>query len=106
MTSVRDSAVEKKLLSFQNRLNKKVCFVQILIGSILTIYGVVAPVLFFKWVELMGRDRNASRRERLLSRWVVLIATALWPIVLPLTYLELLERVRRQESRKGQTIAD
>lgn len=70
---------------------------QILIGALLVIYGVVAPVLFFKWVELMVRDRNQSRRERLLSRWVVLIATAFWPIVLPLTYLELLERVRRQE---------
>ncbi len=70
---------------------------QILIGSLLVIYGVVAPVLFFKWVELMRRDRTLSRRERLLSRCVVLTATALWPIALPLTYLELLERVRRQE---------
>jgi hypothetical protein len=70
---------------------------QILIGSFLVVYGVVAPVLFFKWVELIKRDRHISRRERLLSRWIVLIATALWPIVLPLTYLELLERVRRQE---------
>lgn len=70
---------------------------QILTGLLLVIYGVVAPVLFFKWVELMKHDRPASRRERTLSRCVVLIATALWPIVLPLTYLELLERVRRQE---------
>jgi hypothetical protein len=70
---------------------------QIVIGTLLVIYGVVAPVLFFKWLELMSRDRHLSRRERLLSRWVVLIATAFWPIVLPLSYLELLERVRRQE---------
>ncbi len=70
---------------------------QILIGAFLVIYGVVAPVLFFKWIELMVCDRHQSRRERVLSRWLVLIATALWPIVLPLSYLELLERVRRQE---------
>jgi hypothetical protein len=67
---------------------------QILIGLLLVVYGVVAPVLFFTWVELMRRDRPVSRRERLLSRCVVLIATALWPIVLPLTYLELLERTQ------------
>jgi hypothetical protein len=73
---------------------------QIVIGPLLVIYGVVAPVLFFKWVELMRRDRQVSRRERMLSQCVVLIATALWPIVLPLTYLELLERIRRQE-RQG-----
>jgi hypothetical protein len=70
---------------------------QVLIGFLLVVYGVVAPVLFFKWVELMVSDRCQSPRERLLSRWTVLIATAFWPIVLPLTYLELLERVRRQE---------
>ncbi len=75
-------------------------FMQVLIGSLLVIYGVVAPVLFFKWVGLMRQDRPATRRERVLSRCVVLIATALWPIVLPLTYLELLERVRHQERLK------
>ncbi len=75
---------------------------QILMGLLLVVYGVVAPVLFFKWVELMRCDRPTSRRERLLSRCVVLTATALWPIVLPLTYLELLERVRRQERLIGE----
>jgi hypothetical protein len=70
---------------------------QIVIGPLLVIYGVVAPVLFFKWVELMRRDRHLSRQERLISQAIVFIATAFWPIVLPLTYLELLERVRRQE---------
>lgn len=70
---------------------------QILTGLLLVVYGLVAPMLFLKWAELMRRDRPVSRRERALSRCVVLIATALWPIVLPLTYLELLERVRHQE---------
>lgn len=70
---------------------------QFLIGSLLMVYGLVAPVLFFKWVELMVRDRHQSPRERVWSRVVVLIATFFWPIVLPLTYLELLERVRRQD---------
>jgi hypothetical protein len=70
---------------------------QILTGLLLVIYGVVAPVLFLKWAELMRGDRPQSRRERLLSRWVILLATALWPIVLPLSYLELLERVQHQK---------
>ncbi len=74
---------------------------QILVGLLLVVYSVVSPVLFFKWVELMRRDRHVSRHERLLSKCVVLIATAFWPIVLPLTYLELLERVRRQEQFKS-----
>jgi hypothetical protein len=72
---------------------------QVVIGSLLVIYGAVASMLFFKWLELMRGDRHLSRRERLLSKGVVLIATAFWPIALPLTYLELLERVRRQERR-------
>jgi hypothetical protein len=72
---------------------------QVVVGTLLVIYGVVAPVLFFKWLELMRGDRHLSRRERLLSKGVVLIATTFWPIALPLTYLELLERVRRQERR-------
>jgi heme/copper-type cytochrome/quinol oxidase subunit 2 len=75
--------------------------VQILIGLLLVLYSLVAPVLFWKWLELMMGDRQQSRRERILSKWIVIIATIFWPIVLPLTYLELLERVRHREHLGG-----
>ncbi|MEB3292840.1 MAG: hypothetical protein VKJ24_06750 [Synechococcales bacterium] len=70
---------------------------QMLSLSVLTCYFLVMPVLFWNWITVFRKDRGMSSAERQLSLVVLAIATLLWPIVLPLSYLELLGKVKRYE---------
>jgi uncharacterized membrane protein YozB (DUF420 family) len=72
---------------------------QMLSLSILTCYFLVMPVLFWNWLGFFRKDGDMSGTERRLSLLVLAIATVLWPIVLPLSYLELLGKVKRYERR-------
>jgi hypothetical protein len=68
---------------------------QVLIYGIIALYIVMLPVLFFNWYGLYQNDSDMTESERQISRIVLVIATAIWPIVLPLSYLELLGKVKR-----------
>jgi hypothetical protein len=70
---------------------------QVLIYGIIALYIVMLPVLFFNWYGLYQNDSDMTESERQISRIVLVIATAIWPIVLPLSYLELLSKVKRYE---------
>jgi hypothetical protein len=70
---------------------------QVLIYGIIALYVVMLPVLFFNWYGLYQSDSDMTESERQISRIVLVIATAIWPIVLPLSYLELLSKVKRYE---------
>jgi hypothetical protein len=70
---------------------------QVLIYGIIALYLVMLPVLFFNWYGLYQSDSDMTESERQISRIVLVIATAIWPIVLPLSYLELLSKVKRYE---------
>jgi hypothetical protein len=60
-------------------------------------YVLMMPILFWNWYGLYQQEPDLSRTERRISRVVLMISTLLWPIVLPLSYLELLGRVKRYE---------
>jgi hypothetical protein len=70
---------------------------QVLIYGLLTLYAIVMPMLFTNWYGLYIQESGMSLHQRQTSRLVIMIATALWPIVLPMSYLELLKKVKRYE---------
>ncbi|MEQ9000533.1 MAG: hypothetical protein RID53_29035 [Coleofasciculus sp. B1-GNL1-01] len=62
----------------------------VFIGAI-AFYVIMLPILFSRWLDFMQRDHSLSSKEK-FSSWVLLvIATILWPIVVPISYLELLD---------------
>jgi hypothetical protein len=70
---------------------------QVLIYGLLVLYAIVMPMLFTNWYGLYIQESGMSLHQRQTSRLVIMIATALWPIVLPMSYLELLKKVKRYE---------
>jgi uncharacterized membrane protein len=73
---------------------------QTILYSLFACYLLVMPVLFANWFGMFQQDTEATGIERQLS-WIVLaLATVAWPVVLPLTYVELLAKVKRYERRE------
>ncbi len=70
---------------------------QALIYGLLAFYAIVMPMLFTNWYGLYCQDAGMSLNQRQTSRIVIMLATLLWPIVLPMSYLELLKKVKRYE---------
>jgi hypothetical protein len=70
---------------------------QTMFYGLMTCYCLMMPILFANWYGLHAKDADMSRTERRLSMLVLTIATLLWPVVLPLTYIELLSKVKRYE---------
>ena len=62
----------------------------IFIGAI-AFYVVMLPILFSQWLDFMQHDDSLSPNEKFSSWVILLIATILWPIVVPISYLELLD---------------
>jgi Trk-type K+ transport system membrane component len=70
---------------------------QVLTVGLVVLYVVMMPILWLNWYRLYQQESDMSDTERQISRVVLTLATTLWPIVLPLSYLELLAKVRRYE---------
>jgi uncharacterized membrane protein len=70
---------------------------QVLIYGLLAFYAIVMPMLFTNWYGLYSQEAGMSLNQRQTSRIVIMVATLLWPIVLPMSYLELLKKVKRYE---------
>lgn len=65
---------------------------EIILVSLVVIYLLMSTCFFTIWLEFLKRDMIASLslQEKCLA-WVTLsIATILWPVVVPIAYLELL----------------
>ena len=52
------------------------------------IYFSAAFYFFGFWFEAFKRDTNMSIQEKRLSLLVLIVATVLWPIAVPICYLE------------------
>ena len=63
-----------------------------LIMVILAIYVSVAVYFFATWFTIFQEDSGLSPRQIRLSWAVLLIATLFWPIVVPISYWELLRK--------------
>jgi hypothetical protein len=68
-------------------------------------YWLMMPILLISWYSIHIKYPVMSPSERRWSLLVFAIATVLWPVVLPLTYIELLSKVKRYELEKGSAAA-
>ena len=55
------------------------------------IYLLIAATLFTIWLEFFKRDRSWNTEERFSSFITLAGATVLWPLVLPIAYIEVLK---------------
>ena len=64
---------------------------KLLISALVVDYLVMAPFFFRSWIELFDKEPSMSSEDRLLSKVILVVATILWPVVVPIAYLELLK---------------
>jgi hypothetical protein len=55
------------------------------------VYVVMASCFFHEWLVFFLADQDMDSEQRLFSIVILVIATLLWPIVVPFAYLELLK---------------
>ncbi|ARV60861.1 hypothetical protein BZZ01_21570 [Nostocales cyanobacterium HT-58-2] len=55
------------------------------------VYLVMAYCFFNEWLGFFVADEDMDSEQRLFSTVILLLATILWPIVVPFAYLELLK---------------
>ena len=65
---------------------------EFLIISLVVFYLIMAQRFFKIWLNFFQRDNNMSREEKQLSWVILLLGTVLWPLVVPIAYLSLLEK--------------
>ncbi len=77
---------------------------QILLISLEIFYLVIAFCVYVQWVEIMQRYVRI-KSQLLLNKGFLIIATILWPIVVPLAYLELILK-QKSETEGIEAITD
>jgi hypothetical protein len=66
---------------------------KLLLGILLSVYYLLMARRFFQvWLKFFQRDTNMSPEERHLSWITLFIGAVLWPIVVPNSYLTLIEK--------------
>lgn len=63
----------------------------IMLGSLITIYLVVAMRLLSKWMTCLQQDNTLSEDDKLNCGVCFVVATITWPLSVPYSYLKLLE---------------
>lgn len=63
----------------------------IMLYLLLVFYILLAGLFFVRWLDFFVEDEEMSQQMRLLSTFVLVLATILWPITVPFAYLELLK---------------
>lgn len=58
---------------------------------VLVFYILLAGLFFVRWLDFFLEDEQMSPQMRLVSTFVLVLATILWPITVPFAYLELLK---------------
>lgn len=71
---------------------------KILIVILLLYYLIILQLIFGVWLKLFKQERNLSVDEKQIS-WIIIIGgAALWPLVVPIAYLSLLEKKWQEKS--------
>lgn len=73
---------------------------QIFLFFVAFFYIVMASCFFTQWKEIMDRDVY-GKVPLILSRLFLLVLTVLWPLVVPVAYLELLLKAKNNKKFKG-----
>ena len=58
---------------------------------VILVYLIMASCFFNQWLVFFLADEDMDSQERFYSTIVLVLATILWPIIVPLAYLELLK---------------
>ncbi|MEC4815523.1 MAG: hypothetical protein SAK29_19940 [Scytonema sp. PMC 1069.18] len=69
-----------------------------LIYSAIAIYFLMAYCFFNEWLYFFLADDEMTSEQRFLSSIILIAATIIWPIVVPLAYLELLKFHKKHKS--------
>jgi hypothetical protein len=64
---------------------------------VIIFYLIMASCFFNQWLVFFLADEEMDSEQRFYSTIVLVIATILWPIVVPLAYLELLKFHRKHK---------
>lgn len=64
----------------------------IIFSGLIIFYLVMLPLLFTRWLDFLQREENLSPEAQFHSVIFLAIAALFWPLVVPISYLELLER--------------
>lgn len=63
-----------------------------------TFYITIAACLFTQWVEIVQQDLG-KRSQLLLLRIFLVVVTLFWPIIVPIAYLELLIKIKKDKEK-------
>ncbi|MBW4680706.1 MAG: hypothetical protein KME19_11400 [Microcoleus vaginatus WJT46-NPBG5] len=73
----------------------------LLLGSFGLVYLVSAPCFFTSWLQFFKREAgNLSEEEKQLSLATLVMASVLWPLVVPVAYLEQLSKAKQKQPRQ------
>lgn len=65
---------------------------ELIIIVFVVFYLLIAHRLFKVWLKFFQQDTNMPLEEKHISWGVLLMGTVLWPIVVPIAYLSILEK--------------
>lgn len=72
----------------------------LLLGSFGLVYLVSAPCFFTSWLQFFKREAgNLSEEEKQLSLATLVMASVLWPLVVPVAYVEQLSKAKQKQPR-------
>ena len=60
--------------------------------TLVVAYLFMAPFYFISWLKLFNKDTSITSNERLVSMVILVMSTILWPLIVPIAYLELLNK--------------
>lgn len=60
--------------------------------ALVVAYLFMAPFYFTSWLKLFRKDTDLSSNGKRVSMAILAISTILWPIIVPIAYLELLKQ--------------
>lgn len=72
---------------------------EILFISLIIYYLVIAFCLFTQWLELIQKDANSN--SQVFYKLLLIVITIFWPFIVPIAYLELLIRNKKNKAIIG-----
>ncbi|MGD1913519.1 MAG: hypothetical protein ACFB2X_22570 [Rivularia sp. (in: cyanobacteria)] len=70
---------------------------KLLTNLAIVFYLVMACCFFIQWLGFFIDDKEMNSAQRYFSIVVLVVATILWPLIVPLAYLELLKFHRKHK---------
>lgn len=60
-------------------------------------YFVIATLLVRSWLRFYFQDKGLSPTTKVISIFIIAIAALLWPLAVPIAYLELLNKIQQSK---------